>query len=109
MRISLEVVYIQLSPKLVQHRVHLAAHPVHLFVHLKHALAHIKDGFRASEVHTKVVREPHNTADPLEVSLGVEADFAARSLRLNQSVALVESEGLGVNAEYLGGHANYVA
>ncbi len=75
---------------------------VHLALHLLHAGAHVEDDGDAADVHAQVARQRQNDLQSLQVIIGVEAGVALGARRLQQALALVQAQGLRMNAVHLG-------
>src|SRR5262249_52038887 len=90
----------------------LLPHPGHelrdLALHLLHLPAHVEDDLHPGQVHSEVAREVQDDLELPEVGLRVEARVAFGARRLQQTLALGEAQGLGVDAGALGDDADHV-
>src|SRR5262249_39681820 len=62
----------------------------------------------AGEVETELGRQPLDRAQPIEVTLRVEARAARRATRPHESLRLVDAQRLRVHTDQVGGDADHV-
>src|SRR5215472_99411 len=74
---------------------------LHLPVHLFHALAHLQNDRDSGNVHAQIAGQVQDELQPLQVVFGIEARIAFGSGRFKQTLALVETQRLRVNAVHL--------
>src|ERR1700730_13318986 len=80
-----------------------------LALHFFHALAHLQDDRHAADVDTEVAGQRQNELQPLQVFVGVEASVPFGSRGLEESLALVEPQRLGMNPIHLGHRRDHVS
>src|SRR5215469_2357173 len=74
---------------------------LHLPVHFFHALAHLQNDRDSGNVHSQIAGQVQDELQPLQVVFGIEARVAFGSGRFEQTLALVETQRLRVNAVHL--------
>src|SRR5260370_32654238 len=79
----------------------LALHRVHLF-------AHVQNDFNAGQVDDEVARQRQNNFQTLKIRVRVKTGIAFGPRRLQQSLALVQAEGLRMQLKLLGHSADGV-
>src|SRR5690606_13492307 len=81
---------------------------LHAALELVEALPEADDLLDPGEVHAQLLREAPDLAELLDVALRVEARLARAAAGLDEALALVEPECLGVHVDELGRDADHV-
>src|ERR1700693_1068551 len=79
-----------------------------LALHLFHALAHLQDDRHAADVHPQIASQRQDELQPLQVFVRVKAGVALGARGLEQSLALIKAQRLGMDTIHLGYGGNHV-
>src|SRR5512143_1368858 len=80
---------------------------LHLPLHLFHLLAHREDHLDARKVDAEFPGQSQDHFELLDVFFGIEARVSPTPLRLDESLTLIEPQGLRMDAEHLRYHTDH--
>src|SRR6185503_8012769 len=81
---------------------------LNLALHLLHALPHLQNDRDPADVHTQIARQVENELKPLQILVRVKTRIPVGAGWLKQPFALIQPQGLRMNAVHLGHRRDHV-
>src|SRR6266508_6408574 len=88
---------------------HLALEPIQAAVHAPQLVLEAQHLLDSCKIETELARQLLNQPEPLDVGLGVKTCVPRGALRPDESLALVDAQGLRVHADEVGRNGDHVA
>src|SRR6185437_7168643 len=80
-----------------------------LLLHRLHLLPHVQNDLDAGEIHAEIPGEMENDFEPVEVFIGIKPRVAIAAAGLEQTLALVKTKRLRVDAILLGDRRDHIS